>query len=90
MNGDPTQPLGDQKALGRTVVTLREDRNLTPETVAERAQMDVAKLKSVEAGEGDLDFNSAVFIFRAIGVPMGEAAALHERFVSEEEAEDGA
>ena len=85
MNGDPTQPVGDQKALGQTVVTLRESRGLTPEIVAERVEMDIETLKAVEGGEGDLDFNGAVFIFRAIGVPMGEAAELHDRFVEEED-----
>lgn len=83
---DPTQSRGDQRPLGRAITTLRERQNhLTPELLAERAKIDLRTLKKIEAGEGDADFNTIVFIVQATGTSMGEFASLHEEFAKEEQ-----
>ena len=83
--GDPTQPIGDQKALGRAIKTLRErQENLTRELLAGRAEIDPKRVERIEAGEGDADFNTVVFLVRAIGATMREFTELHEAIVKEQ------
>jgi hypothetical protein len=83
--GDPTQPIGNQKALGRAIKTLRErQENLTPDLLAKRAEIDPKRVERIEAGEGDADFNTVVFLVRAIGTTMREFTELHEAFAEEE------
>ena len=80
-------PLVNQKALGRAIKALREQqRGLTPELLASRAEVNPLRVERIEAGEGDADFNTAVFLVRAIGISMREFAELHEAFVKEEAA----
>jgi predicted transcriptional regulator len=83
--GDPSQPIGDQKALGRAIKALREQQTgLTPELLARRAEVNSQRVERVEAGEGDANYNTVVFLVRAIGATMREFTELHETFVKEE------
>lgn len=51
--GDNAHLFEDQKALGRTIQTLREAKNLTPDSLAKKARIDVRRLERIEAGKGD-------------------------------------
>ncbi len=76
---DPTQPLGNQKALGQAIRTMREEsEGLTPELLAKRAEVDLQTLTRIEAGEGDADYNTLRFIVRAMDRSMGGLGDLHE------------
>ncbi len=78
MSRDPTRPLGNQKALGRAIVELRTERNLSSEALAEQADVDVELVKSIEAGEGDPNWNTVAFLARAMDVHMGDLSKLHD------------
>jgi transcriptional regulator with XRE-family HTH domain len=79
---------GDQKAepaLGRVVRMLREQRGgLTPSALAERANVDLGRLEQIEAGLGG-DYNTVVYIRRALGVGAAEFAEMHDAQVRKEE-----
>lgn len=74
-----------QPALGQTVRTLRErEDDLTPQALAERADVDLRLLEQIEAGEGG-DFNAITYLRRALGVTAREFAELYTEFAREEE-----
>jgi transcriptional regulator with XRE-family HTH domain len=82
---DESDRRDNQPALGRAIRELREHHgNLTPEALAERAEVDLRLLGQMEAGEGG-DWNSISWVLDALGVSMGEFAALYEEFLEEEE-----
>jgi transcriptional regulator with XRE-family HTH domain len=73
-----------QPALGRTVRALREQEELSPSALAKRATVDLGHLEQIEAGEGG-DYNTVVYLQRALGVTARKFTELFEAFVREEE-----
>ena len=79
----------NQSALGRAIRELRERHgNLTPKALAEQAEIDLPLLEQMEAGEGG-DWNGISWVLDALGVSMGEFAALYEKLLREEEVSGG-
>lgn len=78
-----------QPALGRAIRTLRERHGgLSPQDLAERAEVDVGLLEQIEAGEGG-DFNTITYVRRALDVGPREFSELHGAFAMEEEGGSG-
>lgn len=72
-----------QPALGRVIRALREQRGLTAKALAEQANVEVHRVKQIEAGDGG-DYNTIVYIRRALGVNAKEFTDLHAAFVKED------
>jgi transcriptional regulator with XRE-family HTH domain len=71
----PTEP---QRGLGRAVRRLREEADLTPETLAERAGLPAAELAKIEAGEDDPWWGDMRRVAAGLGVSMERLAELAE------------
>jgi transcriptional regulator with XRE-family HTH domain len=71
----PTEP---QKGLGRAVRRLREEADLTPGTLAERAGLPVGELAKIEAGEGDPVWGDMRRVAAGLDVSMERLAELAE------------
>lgn len=73
----PTEP---QKGLGKAVRLLREEAELTPGTLAERAGFPVAELAKIETGEGDPVWGDLRRVAAGLGVSMERLAERAEEF----------
>jgi transcriptional regulator with XRE-family HTH domain len=73
-----------QPALGRTIRVLREQEGITPSALAKRAAVDLCHLEQIEAGEGG-DYNTIVYLRRALAVTAELFTEMFDAFVREEE-----
>lgn len=83
MTGGP-EPTGPQKGLGKAVRRLREEAELTPEALAERAGLSVMQLATIEAGEDDPLWGDMRRVADGLGVSLEQLAELAEEFEEEE------
>jgi len=68
-----------QLTLGRAIQKLREDRGMSRQTLALRAQIDAELLEDIESGNEDIArWNTVAWIARAAGVSLRDIAALAE------------
>lgn len=61
-----------QKALGRNIRALREQRGLSQETLAERSDIHPVQMGRVERGVHDTKASTLLKIARGLDVPAGE------------------
>lgn len=74
-----------QIALGRAVKKLREERGLSPQALADRADIDVAHLEAIESGEGDTArWRTVAWIAQAMDTSLREVAGSAEGLVDDE------
>ena len=73
------EALSTEPALGTTIRLLRErcEGKPTPAQLGDRADVDVAAVKGIEAGE-DPPWSTVVLLAGALGVSMREFSELHE------------
>jgi transcriptional regulator with XRE-family HTH domain len=71
----PTEP---QKGLGEAVRRLREEADLTPEALAERAGLPAAEVAKIETGEDDPVWGDMRRVAAGLGVSMERLAELAE------------
>jgi transcriptional regulator with XRE-family HTH domain len=79
MAGGP-EPIGPQKGLGKAVRQLREEANLAPQDLAQRAGLPVSQLAKIEAGEDDPFWGDMRRVAAGLGVSMEQLAELAEGF----------
>jgi transcriptional regulator with XRE-family HTH domain len=77
----PTEP---QKGLARAVRRLREEADLIPETLAERAGLPTAELAKIESGEDDPVWGDVRLVAGGLGVSMERLAELAEELEEDE------
>jgi transcriptional regulator with XRE-family HTH domain len=67
-----------QVGLGKAIRALRDERELTQETIAERAGLTGRTLSAIETGTANPTWATVRDIAAALGVPISEVAALAE------------
>lgn len=83
MAGGP-EPFGPQRGLGTAVRRLREEAKLTPEALAERADLSGPQLAKIEAGEDDPVWGDMRRVAAGLGVSMERLAELAEELEEDE------
>ncbi len=63
------------RKLGERVRTIRHERGLTQEALAESLDLSVAYVSLIERGGRNPPFTTVVAIAKALGVPPGEMCA---------------
>jgi transcriptional regulator with XRE-family HTH domain len=75
-------------ALGRAIRTLREKAGLSEEELGERAELPLAELRRVEAGEVEADWGTLRHLAYGLGTSLAEVFRLAEFDHPEEEQQD--
>jgi len=75
-------------ALGRAIRTLRENAGLSEEELAERAELPLAELRRVEAGEVEADWGTLRHLAYGLGTGLAEVFRLAEFDHPEEQQQD--
>jgi len=75
-------------ALGRAIQKLRSEAGLTEEELAGRAEMPVAELRQIEAGEVEADWGTLRHIASGLGTSLADVFRLSDFDHAEEQEED--
>ena len=72
------RPHEPQRGLGQAVRRLREEANLSPRTLAERAGMSASWLSRIESGDYDPTWGNMRRVAQGLGVSMESLSELAE------------
>ena len=72
-----------QPGLGRAIRTLRDDSNLSQETLGERAQIHPTWISHIESGRINPTWGNVRRIARGLRVPLARLAELAEKYEKE-------
>lgn len=78
----PRRPKGrpPQRGLGKAIRSLREEREMTGATLAERSGVSASWISRIEDGQTDPTWSTAALIAKGLGVSMELLADLAERY----------
>ncbi|HEX7279400.1 MAG TPA: helix-turn-helix transcriptional regulator [Solirubrobacterales bacterium] len=69
-----------QVGLGKAIRTLRQEKQLSQETLGHRAEIHPTWISHIESGRINPTWGNVRRIARGLGVPLSELAALSEDF----------
>jgi transcriptional regulator with XRE-family HTH domain len=84
--GQPREP--ENVALGRAIQRLRTEAGLSEEELARRAELPIAELRQIEAGEVEADWGTLRHIASGLGTSLGDVFRLSDFDHAEEQQED--
>lgn len=75
-------------ALGRAIQKLRKEAGLSEEELAGRAELPIAELRQIEAGEVEADWGTLRHIAHGLGTSLAEVFRLADFDHTEEQQQD--